>query len=421
MGTIMNPDRLQELLDSPLEHSPTRRRWLPAVIAFVSVGIAVTAVAVVTNSGEPESRTSATTGFDAAATTSVPPSTSATSPPTTLPPTLVPADPAPVNFPAMTSDGTRAVMIGGAVRVDVQAGTYLLDLDGRAWLGPDKGDLEDPLVAAASAYDAESGTVVVFGGSARPLRFCSPTQFCSERRYDSTRLFDPTSLRWESITVPDGPMGRIGHAMVYDTNSDRIVLFGGAITAGNDWNGLPLSDTWIFDTNTRRWTKGSPVEAPPARAFHAMAYHPALDRVVMWGGAVEGDDDATVWLYDVDEDAWSSLTVADAPPSRWQHSMGHDPARGEILVFGGIYEQTRDLGSGITATGIDPTNELWALDIEGGRWEQRRPAPELIYSGGAVHVDERSNFVVWSFGHTMVYDPINDSWTDLTGLLTPAG
>lgn len=411
----MNPDRLNELLESPIaEHEGRdRSRWVPALVAFIFVGIVLGAVFLTRSDGGDSPAANPTTSV-VASTTSTPAADPATTT-TTAPPTLLAGNPDPVNFPVLASDGERAILAGGAVRIDVKASTWVLDLEAQQWMTLDRNDNDQGFVGAASAFDSGSGRLVVFGGSSIPLRFCSPTRFCSERRYDQTRLFDPATLQWESIAPPDGPTGRIGHAMAYDSGSDKIVMFGGGITADNEWNGLPLADTWIFDTNRRTWEKASPVESPPARAWHAMTYDPTLDRVVLWGGALEGEEDPTVWFYDVETDAWSSMDIEDTPPSRWQHSMAYDPARDEILVFGGIYEQTRNLGGGVTATGVDPTNEVWALAIGRATWEPRRPAPELVYSGGVAPIGDR--LAVWSFGHTMLYDPINDSWTDLTRTL----
>ncbi|NIV12839.1 MAG: hypothetical protein GWN62_16630, partial [Aliifodinibius sp.] len=43
------------------------------------------------------------------------------------------------------------------------------------------------------------------------------------------------------------------HAMAYDSNADKIVLFG-----GSDVNGDEINDTWIYDPQTNTWTEMTP-------------------------------------------------------------------------------------------------------------------------------------------------------------------
>jgi len=85
-----------------------------------------------------------------------------------------------------------------------------------------------------------------------------------------------------------GPTSRNQHAMAYDSQRGRIVLFGGNI------GGPSLSDTWEWDG--LRWSQGT--TGPSSRAGHAMAYDSQRARVVMFGGEAMGIYRNDTWERD---------------------------------------------------------------------------------------------------------------------------
>ena len=98
------------------------------------------------------------------------------------------------------------------------------------------------------------------------------------------------------------PSKRWLHAMAYDSESDRVVLFG-----GTDSN-FDLGDTWAYDLNTNAWTNMDPATRPGARGYHALAYDSQSDRIVLFGGKTDnkqrGISDET-WAYDLNANAWT--------------------------------------------------------------------------------------------------------------------
>ena len=96
---------------------------------------------------------------------------------------------------------------------------------------------------------------------------------------------------------------RMAADMVYDSESDRLIFFGGAIKNLE----ADYDDTWSYDYNTNTWTNMSPVVHPPASEWHSMTYHSVDDRVVLFGGHVSGSgSDWTnhneTWVYDYNAD-----------------------------------------------------------------------------------------------------------------------
>jgi len=118
-------------------------------------------------------------------------------------------------------------------------------------------------------------------------------------------------------------------AMAYDTVRQRAVLFGGNTGAGST-TGLFSSDTWEWDGG--HWSLRTPVTSPPERAYHAMAYDAARQRVVLFGGW----NARRVPLSDTwDRRDWRQVLVAQSPSARWEHRMVTDPVRRRIVLFGG--------------------------------------------------------------------------------------
>jgi hypothetical protein len=131
------------------------------------------------------------------------------------------------------------------------------------------------------------------GGAANMRRAREPATSPSERgpalRNDLRRC--PTLVLWFALlntpvlaqvgvwtqVAPSGPGVRWGHAMAYDSQRGRTVLFG-----GNPSSGLPLGDTWEW--NGSAWTQVS-ITGPSGRAGHAMAYDSQRGRTVLFGGS----------------------------------------------------------------------------------------------------------------------------------------
>jgi len=75
-----------------------------------------------------------------------------------------------------------------------------------------------------------------------------------------------------------GPSHRMGHAMVFHRARGKVVLFGGS--SQRDF--LP-NDTWEWDGED--WTRVAD-SGPEPRAFHAMTFDENRGRVVLFGGGL---------------------------------------------------------------------------------------------------------------------------------------
>ncbi len=185
-------------------------------------------------------------------------------------------------------------------------------------------------------YDAESELIVLFGGAQWGR--------IEEGRHaglGDTWTYDAAATTWTDQTTDEAPPPRVNHTAAYDSQSDRVIVFGGATKVG----GEPLGDTWTYDTNTNTWTEMHPVVSPPARAGAMTWYDPQADLVFLFGGA--GDWSAwppmpwlafggeELWAYDFESDNWTLYRADPNPGYRLTGEVIFDPRSGEALLIGG--------------------------------------------------------------------------------------
>ena len=243
------------------------------------------------------------------------------------------------------------------------------------------------------AYDAESDRIVLFGGWSG---FQSGSM-------DDTWAYDFNTNTWTNRNLGTRPSPRGAHAMVYDAESDRIILFGG--TEG--------PETWAYDYNTNTWTNMSPAVQPDAWYFVDMAYDAESDRIVLFGGCA-GDSFFTclpftrgeTWAYDYNVNTWTNLNPGPTPSPRHAHRMAYDTGSDRIVLFGGIL-------------GTDVFNLLpgtWAYDYNANSWTEMNPeeAPprtdthDMAYDPKADRIVHAGSIFVSEA--TWAYDFDSDTW-----------
>jgi N-acetylneuraminic acid mutarotase len=138
--------------------------------------------------------------------------------------------------------------------------------------------------AHAMAYASDSGKVILFGGWDNK----------ADVYRKDTWAYDSAANTWTDLK-PAGavPFARSLHSMVYSPAVGRLILFGGW-DYFNDFN-----DTWTYDVNTNTWTDLQPPGAIPlARDGHAMVFDSLTSKVVLFGGDPEdGTSFDDTWAY----------------------------------------------------------------------------------------------------------------------------
>lgn len=165
------------------------------------------------------------------------------------------------------------------------------------------------------AWDANRGVLVMFG---------SP--FGAE-------TWEWNGTLWQ-LRGTGGPLPRERHRMVYDETRQRVVLFGGLSLIG----GAQLNDTWEWDGAV--WVERFGIPSPQIQYGSAIAYDRARQRVVLHGGAWNGNDTGAVYEYDGQQ--WQQRVTVNGPSSMIDAGMAYLPSAGRLVLFGGITASTAE-------------------------------------------------------------------------------
>jgi hypothetical protein len=237
------------------------------------------------------------------------------------------------------------------------------------------------------ADDPATGQVVLFGGD-QAYRSSGPDDVIG-----STWTWDGTA--WTRQTPMAAPSPRTGAAMVYDTATGQLLLFGGSSHPFS--GGGYLGDTWTWDGTT--WTQLHPATSPPARHNADMIYDAASNEVILFGG-YDGHYLNDTWAWD--GTTWTQLHPATSPSPRDTHSLVYDPASRTAILFGGFNQQR--------------LSDTWSWD--GTTWTQLSPAtsPGATSTAWQAAYDDASQQLVLYGGDmsTRVFSNATWTWTGTT-------
>ncbi len=267
--------------------------------------------------------------------------------------------------------------------------------DGSTWTNHGTSASLTPRTQPAISYAPALGTVL-FGGGIYPTTY-----------HDDTFVF--SNSQWlPALVFGAPPPPRMGHDMVWASNWNRTVMFGG-------YNGSTLGDSWSMTTvsSVVLWTQMAVQGAIPPRQSHAMAFDQRRDRLVVFGGAdANGQFLGDTWELVPAGPGWQWIqrTPTQSPPRRWQHKMDYDPARGVVVMTGGY---------GNPQCGqycASHLNDVWEYD--GDTWTQRVPStslPAVREGAGFAYDSQRQRFVMQGGsgnslfpGETWFYTAAND-------------
>jgi len=206
--------------------------------------------------------------------------------------------------------------------------------------------------AHAMAYDADRGRVVLFGGA--------------DEQAVRGDLWEWDGAAWRLVSA-DGPPPRTFPALAYDRERKRLVLFGGnrILFGEGDEEDTFLDDTWEFGGAWRHLD----TPGPKARAEASMAYDAAHRRIVLFGGYSRSNGQ-TLRLGDTwewDGAAWRATSSA-SPSARSGAAIAYDSRRQRIVLFGGndanaeTWERDRGEWLGIDAPALGRFNSAMAYD-----------------------------------------------------------
>lgn len=254
---------------------------------------------------------------------------------------------------------------------------------------------------AASPQPLRSGHAASFariGGTSR-IVMLGGLRLGSIQNLSDSWMFDGFS--WTQINS-SAVSPRSGHAMAWDPARERVVMFGGPGPLQNETFELGPAPTW---------TQIQSAAGPAARTGHAMAFfsRPAfpapIEGVVMVGGR-----DSAGALRDQTflrtGSSWTDLTaIVGSPGAREGHAMAFDSVRQVLVLFGGR-----------TRGGV--VGDTW--EFNGSSWTQRSPATSPNNRVGARMVFDESRRTILlfgsaSFGQRDTWEFDGTDWTNITG------
>ena len=244
----------------------------------------------------------------------------------------------------------------------------------------------------AGCYDSQGDRMIVFGG-----------EDANGLKNDVWVLTLGTTPTWSQLTTSGGPPApRKEHRIIYDPDSNRVVLFGGE---GETFHGSAEVDTifgdvWCLSLGDSTWTKRTGTGTPACRREgHTAVYDPTGNRMAIFGGEVATSSGpgvgytSSTFFLDFDNWSWGNHSCPDEGPecyvvngdpcrplsswpvTRWYSAAIWDSASARMLMHGGEY--------------IDgPDNETWKLEASG--WTKLTP----------TNSPRRTN-------HRAVHDPIH--------------
>ena len=96
--------------------------------------------------------------------------------------------------------------------------------------------------------------------------------------------------------------------MAYDQESNRAIIFGSLTGDWYDKNTFS-DETWTYDYNTNSWNQLE-LDSVPGRLWaQAMAYSPAIDRIILFSGHINMSHTTMIgdtWLFDLNTNTWTN-------------------------------------------------------------------------------------------------------------------
>jgi len=233
-----------------------------------------------------------------------------------------------------------------------------------------------------TAYHVKENKMFLFGG------YCS----VEKKRLNDFWQFDGAS--WKRIETDTTPEARSGHAMIYDSIKNRLLVFG-----GKNENGDLLNDLWSWDgTNWELLAEGDPADPAPRQSHRLIFNNDNGDFFLFGGSNNDGQALNDTWIFSGEQ--WMELKSENTPPPRLQHTMAYDQGRKKVVLFGGF---SRNEGSKVIY------GDTWEWQIKEG-WKLMDDNDQLARDHHAMAYDNNSKKIILFGGYNQHYLGDTNSW-----------
>jgi hypothetical protein len=212
--------------------------------------------------------------------------------------------------------------------------------------------------AAALAYDAYDGYVLLYGGeqSRQLVNATSETYVGS----DFTDTWSYRGGGWVPLSPAQDPGALDSASCAFDAATASVVLYGGF-----SWNGGNSGATWMFHGG--QWTElpaaGNSSASPPGRNNGALTFDPQIPGLVLFGGHAQWEFYTDTWEFV--NGSWSPVAFsanATVPSGAFGSNLVWDNATSQLLLMGGYLPVTSDEGlPGSASLSGNYTAETWSL------------------------------------------------------------
>lgn len=258
---------------------------------------------------------------------------------------LAPSTAWPIQIESAVWDRQRSRLIvlgpGGAGDVWTTTGSEPVSWDNLSTAGDDPGSRS----AAVATYDASSDRVLLFGGAGQGYLG------------DLWQLSLQPAPTWSRVTASgEAPSPRSDAAAAVDELGQRIFVFGGT----NNY-GVSGCDNyvWQFSFTANAWTMYTPTGDQPSARYGASAvWDSDNQRILVYGGSSDrGYPVSDVWAFALTpEPHWTQLSPTGAVPARRSQAALYDSQSKSMIVFGG-----RNAPDG--GYYLNYLNDVWRLSL----------------------------------------------------------
>ncbi len=258
----------------------------------------------------------------------------------------------------------------------------------------------------SAVYDPASNRMIVFGGQTTYGAFVANDVWVLSNANGLGGI--PVWTQLATVGLP--PSMRLGHSAVYDPASNGMIVFGGET---DSIQATTTNDVWMLSNanglgGIPTWTRLLPTGAlPTPRDLHSAVYDSTTNRMIVFGGFVNLTFANDIWVLSnanglSGTPAWTQLTASGGPSGRYSHSAVYDPISKRMTVFGGFANFTlaKDLWVLSNANGLGGAPAWTELTVSGG--------PSGRYSHSAAYHQATNRMIV--FGGFTSSGRANDVW-----------
>jgi len=232
------------------------------------------------------------------------------------------------------------------------------------------------------------------------------------------RCVQAQAMEWAQLH-PSGspPSPREGATCLYDEINNRMIVVGGQDDQRIYMEAYSLDLTPGEETWEQMVILGTP---PQARSFASVVLDSVDRRVIISGGVNEANYLNDTWAFDIDgaERQWEIITTTGVPPARSHCMAAFDPARNNLLIFGGRtgalveINQTWGLNLGQTPAAWNPVNFTGSVPGARDNFSEAFDAGEsnMYIFGGLYHQGVQTHFFTDAW--IMSIDDL-PAWTEL--------